>query len=177
MGCHNGSHFHKETCLTKEFNMNKALSLFENPRFNLLSDSFIGFDDMFRDMDNILSSSFKEVGFPPYDIYTENVDKETHTFISFAVAGIKKDDLAVEFKDNVLRVYTEYKKDEDVAKDMEKSGRKYIRKGIAQRSFSITKTIDKSLELVGAKYEDGCLIIEFRKQDVKEPETKRVEIK
>ena len=157
--------------------MNKALSLFENPRFNLLSDSFIGFDDMFRDMDNILSSSFKEVGFPPYDIYTENVDKETHTFISFAVAGIKKDDLAVEFKDNVLRVYTEYKKDEDVAKDMEKTGRKYIRKGIAQRSFSITKTIDKSLELVGAKYEDGCLIIEFKKQDVKEPETKRVEIK
>jgi len=157
--------------------MNKALSLFENPRFNLLSDSFIGFDDMFRDMDNILTSSFKEVGFPPYDIYTENVDKETHTFISFAVAGIKKDDLAVEFKDNVLRVYTEYKKDEDVAKDMEKTGRKYIRKGIAQRSFSITKTIDKSLELVGAKYEDGCLTIEFRKQDVKEPESKRIEIK
>ena len=156
--------------------MNKALSLFENPRFNMLSDAFIGFDDMFRDMDNILSSSFKEVGFPPYDIYTENVGKEAHTFISFAVAGIKKDDLAVEFKDNVLRVYTEYKKDEDVAKDMEKVGRKYIRKGIAQRSFSITKTIDKSLELVGAKYEDGCLVIEFRKKEVKEPESKRIEI-
>lgn len=158
--------------------MNKALSLFENPRFGMLSDSFIGFDDMFRDMDSILTSSFKEVGFPPYDIYTENVDKETHTFILFAVAGIKKDDLAVEFKDNILRVYTEYKHDVvDDAKEMEKTGRKYIRKGIAQRSFSITKTIDKSLELVGAKYEDGCLIIEFRKKEVKEPESKRIEIK
>ncbi len=157
--------------------MNKALSLFENPRFGMLSDAFIGFDDMFRDMDNILTSSFKEVGFPPYDIYTENVGKETHTFISFAVAGIKKDDLAVEFKDNVLRVYTEYKHDVvDDAKEMEKTGRKYIRKGIAQRSFSITKTIDKSLELVGAKYEDGCLVIEFRKKEVKEPESKRIEI-
>ena len=157
--------------------MNKALSLFENPRFGMLSDAFIGFDDMFKDMDNILTSSFKEVGFPPYDIYTENVDKETHTFISFAVAGIKKDDLAVEFKDNVLRVYTEYKHDvADDAKEMEKVGRKYIRKGIAQRSFSITKTIDKSLELVGAKYEDGCLVIEFRKKEVKEPESKRIEI-
>ncbi len=158
--------------------MNKALSLFENPRFGMLSDAFIGFDDMFKDMDNILTSSFKEVGFPPYDIYTENVDKETHTFISFAVAGIKKDDLAVEFKDNILRVYTEYKHDvADDVKEMEKTGRKYIRKGIAQRSFSITKTIDKSLELVGAKYEDGCLIIEFRKKEVKEPESKRIEIK
>lgn len=154
--------------------MNKALSLFENPRFGMLSDSFIGFDDMFRDMDNILSSSFKEVGFPPYDIYTEDVGKENHTFIKFAVAGIRKDDLAVEFKDNVLRVYTEYKKDAD---DSKKELVKYIRKGIAERSFSITKTIDKSLELVGAKYEDGCLIIEFRKKEVKEPEAKRIEIK
>ena len=91
--------------------MNKALSLFENPRFGMLSDAFIGFDDMFKDMDNILTSSFKEVGFPPYDIYTQDVGKENHTFIKFAVAGIRKDDLAVEFKDNVLRVYTEYKDD------------------------------------------------------------------
>lgn len=155
--------------------MNKALSLFENPRFGMLSDSFIGFDDMFKDMDNILTSSFKEVGFPPYDIYTQDVDKENHTFIKFAVAGIRKDDLAVEFKDNVLRVYTEYKNDE-IEKEMEKTNKKYIRKGIAERSFSITKTIDKSLELVGAKYEDGCLVIEFRKKEVKEPESKRIEI-
>ena len=76
----------------------------------------------------------------------------------------------VEFKDNVLKVFTEYHK------DVEKEEVKYIRKGIAERSFSITKTIDKSLELVGAKYEDGCLIIEFRKKDVKEPESKRIEI-
>ena len=48
--------------------MNKALSLFENPRFNFLADNFIGFDDMFRDMDNILSSTSKMETFPPYDI-------------------------------------------------------------------------------------------------------------
>lgn len=155
--------------------MNKALSLFENPRFGMLSDAFIGFDDMFKDMDNILTSSFKEVGFPPYDIYTQDVDKENHTFIKFAVAGIRKDDLAVEFKDNVLRVYTEYK-DDAIEKHMKDTNKKYIRKGIAERSFSITKTIDKSLELVGAKYEEGCLIVEFRKKEVKEPESKRIEI-
>lgn len=155
--------------------MNKALSLFENPRFGMLSDAFIGFDDMFRDMDNILTSSFKEVGFPPYDIYTQDVDKENHTFIKFAVAGIRKDDLAVEFKDNVLRVYTEYK-DDAIEKHMKDTNKKYIRKGIAERSFSITKTIDKSLELVGAKYEEGCLIVEFRKKEIKEPESKRIEI-
>lgn len=164
--------------------MNKALSLFENPRFGMLSDAFIGFDDMFKDMDNILTSSFKEVGFPPYDIYTQDVvvengddtKKENHTFIKFAVAGIRKDDLAVEFKNNVLRVYTEYK-DDAIEKHMADTNKKYIRKGIAERSFSITKTIDKSLELVGAKYEEGCLIVEFRKKEVKEPESKRIEIK
>ena len=164
--------------------MNKGISLFENPRFNFLTDSFIGFDDMFRDMDNILSSSTKMETFPPYDIYTEDVvvengkncQTENHTFIKFAVAGINKDDLAVEFKDNILKVYTEYKKDEDI-KEMEKHNRKYIRKGIAERSFSITKTIDKSLELVGANYNEGCLIIEFKKKEELPEQSTRIEIK
>lgn len=159
--------------------MNKAISLFENPRFNFLADNFIGFDDMFRNMDNILSSTSKMETFPPYDIYTKTVyledgknsSGETHTFIKFAVAGISKDDIAVEFKDNVLRVFTEYRK------DVEKEEVKYIRKGIAERSFSITKTIDKSLELVGASYNEGCLIIEFKPRAVEVAETSRIEIK
>lgn len=163
--------------------MNKALSIFDTPHFGKLTDQFIGFDDFFNKMNNVMNEKM-DMGFPPYDIYTQDVDvitqkgksaeshKENHTFIKFAVAGIRKDDLAVEFKDNVLRVYTEYKKDDDSEKELVK----YIRKGIAERSFSITKTIDKSLELVGAKYEDGCLIIEFRKKEVKEPESKRIEI-
>ena len=150
--------------------MNKALSLFDNPRFGFLTDNFIGFDDMFRSMDDILSSTTKMETFPPYDIYV----KGDRTFIKFAVAGIKKDDLAVEFKDNVLRVFTEYKKEAD---DSKKELVKYIRKGIAERSFSITKTIDKSLEMVGASYEDGCLIIEFKQTEKKEETTSRVEIK
>lgn len=154
--------------------MNKALSLFENPRFNFLTDNFIGFDNMFRDMDDILSSTTKMETFPPYDIYTSKMGEETHTFIKFAVAGIKKEDLAIDFKDNVLSVFTEYKKDKD---DSKKELVKYIRKGIAERSFCITKTIDKSLELVGATYEDGCLIIEFKPTKKKEEESSRVEIK
>lgn len=157
--------------------MNKALSLFDNPRFGFLTDSFIGFDDMFRNMDNILSSTSKIETFPPYDIYVMDVGHDdvvdNRTFIKFAVAGIKKEDLAVEFKDNVLHVFTEYKKDKD---DSKKELVRYIRKGIAERSFSITKTIDKSLEMVGAKYEDGCLIIEFKKKEELEEENSRVEI-
>lgn len=154
--------------------MNKALSLFENPRFNFLTDNFIGFENMFRDMDDILSSTAKMETFPPYDIYTSKVGEEDHTYIKFAVAGIKKDDIAVEFKDNVLCVFTEYKKDKD---DSKKELVRYIRKGIAERSFSITKTIDKSLELVGASYEDGCLIIEFKPTKKKEEKSSRIEIK
>ena len=157
--------------------MNKALSLFDNPRFGFLTDSFIGFDDMFRNMDNILSSTSKIETFPPYDIYVMDVGHgdvvDNRTFIKFAVAGIKKEDLAVEFKDNVLHVFTEYKKDKD---DSKKDLVRYIRKGIAERSFSITKTIDKSLEMVGAKYEDGCLIIEFKKKEEPKEENSRVEI-
>lgn len=163
--------------------MNKALSIFDTPYFGKLTDQFIGFDDFFNKMDNVMNEKM-DMGFPPYDIYTEDVDvitqkgksveshKENHTFIKFALAGIPKDELRVKFEDNVLYVYNEKKQTDNPFPN----NRKNIRLGIAQRSFSVSKTISKDLELVGAKHEDGCLIIEFRKKEVKPKESSFVEI-
>ena len=145
----------------------KDLSLFDFPHFGVLAENFIGFDDLFGRMESALERGM-DTSFPPYDIYTEDVvvengkdaGTETHTFIKFALAGIPKDDLRVQFKDGILKVYTE----KDEQKDPLPNNRKNIRLGIAQRSFCVTKTIDKSLEMVGAKYEDGCLYIEFKQK-------------
>ena len=164
--------------------MNKALSLFEIPHFAKLTDRFIGFDELFDQM-NMTMNSKMDMGFPPYDIYTEDVDvfkqkgknadlhKETHTFIKFALAGIPKDELRVKFEDNVLCVYNEKKETDNPFPN----NRKNIRLGIAQRSFSVSKTISKDLELVGATHEDGCLIIEFRKKEPTAVKSSFVEIK
>lgn len=164
--------------------MNKVLSLFDTPHFGKLTDRFIGFDDFFTEMDNVMNAKM-DVSFPPYDIYTEDVQvfsqegkkadvkTENHTFIKFALAGIPKDELRVKFENNILYVYNEKKQNENPLPN----NRKNIRLGIAQRSFSVTKTISKDLELVGARHEDGCLIIEFRKKEVKKKEPNFIEIK
>ena len=100
--------------------MNKALSLFEIPHFAKLTDRFIGFDDLFSEMNATMNTKM-DMGFPPYDIYTEDVPVsiknskgklveekvENHTFIKFALAGIKKSDIKVQFDENVLTVYNE----------------------------------------------------------------------
>lgn len=164
--------------------MNKALSLFDIPHFSRLTDTFIGFDDLFDSMESAMNTKM-DMGFPPYDIYTEDVDvitqkgksveshKENHTFIKFALAGIPKDELRVKFEDNVLCVYNEKKETDNPFPN----NRKNIRLGIAQRSFSVSKTISKDLELVGAKHEDGCLIIEFKKKEPAVTKSSFVEIK
>ncbi len=163
--------------------MNKVLSLFDTPHFGKLTDRFIGFDDFFTEMDNVMNAKM-DVSFPPYDIYTEDVEvfnqegkkaertTENHTFIKFALAGISKDELRVKFEDNILHVYNEKKPTDNPLPN----NRKNIRLGIAQRNFSVTKTISKDLELVGAKHEDGCLIIEFKKKEIKKKETHFIEI-
>lgn len=168
--------------------MNKALSLFEIPHFAKLTDRFIGFDELFDQM-NMTMNSKMDMSFPPYDIYTEdvpvsiknskgkNVEEkvENHTFIKFALAGIKKTDIKVQFDENVLTVYNE--KDNSEEEKVTNGIRKNIRLGIAQRTFKITKTISKDLELVGATHEDGCLIIEFRKKEPTVAQSAFVEIK
>ena len=148
-----------------------------------LLDDFIGFDDFFRDMEQSISS--KSQTFPPYDIYTEDVKiyseegneascvTENHTFIKFALAGIPKEDVRVKFNNNILNVYNE--KDPNM-KEILPNNRKNIRLGIAQRNFSVTKTISKDLELVKCKMEDGCLIIEFRNIDQVEKGVEFIEI-
>jgi HSP20 family molecular chaperone IbpA len=163
--------------------MNKALSLFDIPQ---LTDRFIGFDDLFGQMEMTMNSKM-DMSFPPYDIYTEEVavvnqkgkiaegHTETHTFIKFALAGIKKADIRVVFENNTLTVYNE--KNEEDEKKVVAGIRKNIRLGIAQRKFKISKTISKDLELVGATHEDGCLIIEFKKKEIKEAKSQFIDIK
>lgn len=139
--------------------MKNTLTLLNSNLFNY----FVGFDDLFEKIENAMNST-NDCGFPPFDIYTEDVTvdnkTETHTFIKFALAGIRKEDLHVSFNNNILEVYSD-KKDHQ----KEHPTRRLLLSKIAYRSFHISQTISNDLELVSAKYEDGCLIIEFKKID------------
>lgn len=152
------------------------LSLRDTFDFKPLVDNFIGFDTMFDQMERAFNST--ATSYPPYDIYTKSVEvfkdkkssaEETHTFIEFAIAGIKKERLQVEFSpENILTIKTKPLDYTIINKDMEKENKKYIRKGIADREFTVQKNISKDLEIVSCKMDNGLLTIEFRNKD-KEP--------
>jgi len=161
------------------------LTLNNRDIFQPFTNDFIGFEKLFNQMNDVFNSSTKTDNFPPYDIYTENViinedeknsHTDVHTFIKFALAGVDKEDVEVSFEDGLLIVQTkeiDYQKQCD---KMAETNKKYLRKGIADRRFCIQKTISDDLEIVGAKWDNGCLIIEFKEKPKVKRESKYIEI-
>lgn len=137
---------------------------------------FIGFDDFFKDTDEVMKISNRcTLNFPPYNIYkkaisinSENsVGTEVHTFIELACAGIKKENLKVVLTpDNILTIKTEYKK-------AESDNKEYIHQGIAQRDFSFSRTLQPNMKIVKVTYEDGILLVELK---MEKPESEFTEI-
>ena len=91
---------------------NKALSI-----FNQLRPVTVGFDNVFdhfeRMMDDHNFNQMTATNFPPYNI----VKTGEYTYdVELALAGFSKDDIDVEYKDNMLTV-----KSKEKAKDNEKN--------------------------------------------------------
>lgn len=133
-------------------------------------------------LNNEIKDNLRNLGMDVGD--NANTKDEWHTFICFALAGFSKEDVRVVFEDNILSVIgdggrsKEENEEDEKNKDEEnkENERKYIRKGIGERRFWVQKTISSDLELVGAKWKDGCLTIEFKPTVKKEKETKFIEI-
>jgi molecular chaperone IbpA len=94
--------------------------------------------------------------YPPYNIRKAGKDKYA---IEVALAGFNKDDVEVEYEDNLLTVKTK-----DVKKTVEKdeSG-EIIHRGISQRSFARSFTIADDVKVNGAELKDGLLTISCEK--------------
>ena len=104
--------------------------------FNSLRPFSIGFDDMFDQFENMLGngSLSMQSNYPPYNIRRTGNDKYS---IEVALAGFNKNDVEVEFEDNLLTVRT---------KQVNKSENKnvngeIIHRGISERQFSRSFTI------------------------------------
>ena len=71
--------------------------------FNSLRPFSIGFDDMFDQFESMLGGNggFKQSNYPPYNIRKAGKDKYA---IEVALAGFNKDDVEVEYEDNLLTV-------------------------------------------------------------------------
>merc|ERR1712093_726334 len=85
--------------------------------FNSLRPFSIGFDDMFDQFESMLGNGglSMQSNYPPYNIRKTGKDKYA---IEVAVAGFNKDDVEVEYEDNLLTVKTK-KTDKAVEKNVD----------------------------------------------------------
>ncbi len=124
--------------------------------FNSLRPFSIGFDDMFDQFESMLGNGgMVQSNYPPYNIRKAGKDKYA---IEVAVAGFNKDDVEVEYEDNLLTVKTK-----DIKRSEEKEGDEVIHRGISQRSFARSFTIADDVKVNGAELKDGLLTISCEK--------------
>ena len=117
--------------------------------FNSLRPFSIGFDDMFDQFENMLGNGnlTMQSNYPPYNIRKTGNDNYA---IEVALAGFNKNDVEVEFEDNLLTVRTKpVSKSEENNVDGE-----IIHKGISQRQFARSFTIADDVKVNGAQLRD-----------------------
>ena len=108
--------------------------------------------------------------YPPYNIRRAGKDKYA---IEVALAGFNKNDVEVEFEDNLLTVRTK-----EVNKSDEKSDDgEIIHKGISQRQFARSFTIAEDVKVNSAELKDGLLTISCEKVVPEYKKKKLIEIK
>ena len=140
--------------------------------FNSLRPFSIGFDDMFDQFENMLGNGGLNMqsNYPPYNIRRTGQDKYS---IEVALAGFSKNDVEVEFEDNLLTVRT---------KQVDKSDNKnddgeIIHKGISQRHFARSFTIADDVKVNGAELKDGMLYVDLEKIVPEEKQPRTITIK
>ena len=140
--------------------------------FNSLRPFSIGFDDMFDQFENMLGNGAltMQSNYPPYNIRKTGKDNYA---IEVALAGFNKNDVEVEFEDNLLTVKTKLiNKPKDTIEDGE-----ILHKGISQRQFVRSFTIADDVKVDSAELKDGLLTISCERIIPEHKKKKLIEIK
>ena len=139
--------------------------------FNSLRPFSIGFDDMFDQFENMLGNGnlTMQSNYPPYNIRKTGKD---HYAIEVALAGFSKNDVEVEFEDNLLTVRTK-----PVSKSEENNDGEIIHKGISQRQFARSFTIADDVKVNSAQLRDGLLTISCERIIPEHKKKRLIEIK
>ena len=138
--------------------------------FNQLRPVTVGFDNMFDHFESMFDGdvfSVPTVNFPPYNI----VKTGDFTYdVELALAGYSKEDITVDYADNLLTVKSIKKSDESNTEEG------ILHRGIAKRYFSKAFTIADDVEVKGAELKDGLLKVSLEKiiPDAKKPRSIKI---
>ena len=139
--------------------------------FNQLRPVTVGFDNVFDHFERMIDDhNFNQMtatNFPPYNI----VKTGDYTYdVELALAGFSKDDIDVEYKDNMLTV-----KSQEKAKDDDVNG--MLHRGISKRWFAKAFTIADDVEVKGAELKDGLLKISMERIIPEGKRARTIEVK
>jgi len=109
----------------------------------------LGFDPVFDTLKQLAEQ--KNSSYPPYNITKFGEGK---FMVQVALAGFRKEDIAIKVQDRVLTVSSEFEEPEE-----ESLYGEVIHHGIAQRNFTQTFALAEYVEVSDAKMEDGILTI------------------
>jgi molecular chaperone IbpA len=121
----------------------------------------VGFDNVFDHFERMFDddSFFRSPtmsNFPPYNIV--KTGKNTYD-VELALAGFSKDDIEVQYEDNMLTVKSKQKDEKSESKDEDG----VLHRGISKRWFSKAFTIADDVEVKGAELKDGLLKISMER--------------
>jgi molecular chaperone IbpA len=118
--------------------------------FSPLYRSTIGFDRLAQLLDTVAGVDNEMAGYPPYNI--ERLGDNEYR-ITMAVAGFGEDEIKIEVKEGTLSVRGE--------KKLEEKERRFLHRGIAQRSFERRFQLADYVEVKGAELKDGLLHLDL----------------
>src|ERR1700754_954302 len=112
--------------------------------------STIVFDRLFDVLDEVQRTA--EENYPPYNI--ERFD-ENRFQISVALAGFTPDEVALTVEQNVLTLE---------GRKGDKDEKTFLHRGISTRSFKRQFTLADHVEVKGARFENGLLVIDLQRE-------------
>src|SRR6201992_725147 len=124
--------------------------------------SAIGFDRLFD-----LAEAAQRVGeesYPPYNI--ERLD-ENRFQISVALAGFTPNEVELTVEQNVLTLE---------GRKAEKDERTFVHRGISARDFKRQFTLADHVEVKGARFENGLLVIDLQREVPEAKKPRRITI-
>ena len=114
---------------------------------HLIRPSFVGFDNLFNEIERLVEGTQPAPSFPPHNILKVN---DNNYVVELAVAGFSKDEIDIQLDDGSLIIKGEKK---------DKEGLEYVYRGIATRAFTKKIRLMETIEVRGAEFKDGILRI------------------
>ena len=132
--------------------------------FSPLYRSAVGFDRLVNLLDSASAASATP-GWPPYNIerLAKDDDDQPDSYrIEIAVAGFRPDQLGIEVKENVLTITGK--------KDGDDTGRTFLHRGLAERSFERRFQLADHIRVQDAELANGLLSVTLQ---LEVPEAKK----